>query len=195
MKWLQKKDNKAPITQERIFNFMFWLTVSVVVSLALLGIFKYADFFISSFNAATGLNVTVAPEYAENITYNAFLLDGLTVAETTFRIDGITYAYRMAGTVELLDDFTDISDLNTSFGHTSAGEVFWCTAKVSFDAGGQGKVLWFDLVPGILYSLSMDSGASEEALLDMANSSTNRCSRMTATAIVRTEARSRRFRR
>ena len=36
----------------------FWLTVSVVVSLALLGIFKYADFFISSFNAATGLNVS-----------------------------------------------------------------------------------------------------------------------------------------
>ena len=47
---------------------------------------------------ATGLDVTVAPENAEDITYNAFLLDGLTVAETTFRIDGITYAYRMAGT-------------------------------------------------------------------------------------------------
>ena len=37
----------------------FWLTVSVVVSLALLGIFKYADFFISSFNAVTGLNMTL----------------------------------------------------------------------------------------------------------------------------------------
>ncbi len=35
----------------------FWLTVSVVISLALLGIFKYADFFISSFNAATGLGI------------------------------------------------------------------------------------------------------------------------------------------
>ena len=35
----------------------FWLTVSVVVSLALLAVFKYADFFISSFNAVTGLNV------------------------------------------------------------------------------------------------------------------------------------------
>ena len=31
-------------------------------------------------------------------------------------------------------------------------------------------LLWFDLVPGILYSMSMDSGASEEALLEMANS-------------------------
>ena len=35
----------------------FWLIVSVVVSLSLLGIFKYADFFVSSVNAATGLSI------------------------------------------------------------------------------------------------------------------------------------------
>lgn len=34
-----------------------WLLVSVVISLALLGIFKYADFFIGSFNALTGLSI------------------------------------------------------------------------------------------------------------------------------------------
>ncbi len=34
-----------------------WLTVSIVISLALLGIFKYADFFVSSFNAVTGLSI------------------------------------------------------------------------------------------------------------------------------------------
>ena len=34
-----------------------WLSVSVVVSLGLLGIFKYADFFISSINAVTGLGI------------------------------------------------------------------------------------------------------------------------------------------
>ena len=34
-----------------------WLTVSVVISLALLGLFKYADFFIDSFNTVTGLSV------------------------------------------------------------------------------------------------------------------------------------------
>ena len=34
-----------------------WLTVSVVVSLGLLAIFKYADFFVDSFNAVTGLSV------------------------------------------------------------------------------------------------------------------------------------------
>ena len=34
-----------------------WLTVSVVISLALLGLFKYADFFIGSVNAVTGLGI------------------------------------------------------------------------------------------------------------------------------------------
>ena len=34
-----------------------WLTVSVVISLGLLGIFKYADFFIGSINAVTGLGL------------------------------------------------------------------------------------------------------------------------------------------
>ncbi len=35
----------------------FFLTVSVVVSLSLLAVFKYADFFVDSFNQATGLSV------------------------------------------------------------------------------------------------------------------------------------------
>ena len=35
----------------------FWLCLSIVISIGLLGIFKYADFFISSFNAVTGLSV------------------------------------------------------------------------------------------------------------------------------------------
>ena len=34
-----------------------WLLVSVVISLALLGVFKYADFFIGSFNTLTGLSI------------------------------------------------------------------------------------------------------------------------------------------
>ena len=34
-----------------------WLTVSVVISLGLLGLFKYADFFVDSINAVTGLSV------------------------------------------------------------------------------------------------------------------------------------------
>ena len=36
---------------------LFWLWVSVAVGVGLLGIFKYADFFVDSFNAVTGLSV------------------------------------------------------------------------------------------------------------------------------------------
>ena len=117
---------------------------------------------------ATGMDVTVAPENAENVTYNAFLLNGLTVAETSFQIDGITYAYRMSATLELQEDFTDISGLTEPFEKIAAGELLWCRAKISYNEGGQGKIIWFDVVPGILYSLSMDSGASEEVLLELA---------------------------
>ena len=35
----------------------FWLRVSVIVSLGLLGLFKYADFFLDSINAVTGLSL------------------------------------------------------------------------------------------------------------------------------------------
>ena len=35
----------------------FWLVLSIVVSLGLLGVFKYADFFVDNFNALTGLSV------------------------------------------------------------------------------------------------------------------------------------------
>lgn len=117
---------------------------------------------------ATGLNVAVAPADARNITYNAFLLEGLTVAETTFELDGITYAYRMAATMELGEDFADISGIGGTFAENIEGKVLWCSAKLHFDQNGQGRIVWFDVVPGILYSLSMDSGASESALLDLA---------------------------
>ena len=118
---------------------------------------------------STGLDVTVAPEAAQDITYNAFLLDGLTVAETTFELDGIRFSYRMAATAELLEDFTDISGMEGPFERISAGEVAWCRAKINYTQGGQGRIIWFDLVPGILYSMSMDSNASDEVLLELAN--------------------------
>ena len=116
----------------------------------------------------TGLDVTVAPESAEKITYNLFRLDNLTVAETTFEIDGITYAYRMAATTEIGEDFADISGMEGPFGQNTEGEVLWCGAKLSFNEGGQGKIVWFDVVPGILYSLHAESGASTDMLQNMA---------------------------
>ena len=117
----------------------------------------------------TGLDVTVAPEAAKDITYNAFLLDGLTVAETTFELDGVRFSYRMAATAELLEDFTDISGMTGPFERISAGEVAWCRAKINYTPGGPGRIIWFDVVPGILYSMSMNQDASDEVLVALAN--------------------------
>ena len=40
-----------------VFWKKFFLVVSVVISLSLLAVFKYADFFVDSFNKATGLSI------------------------------------------------------------------------------------------------------------------------------------------
>jgi hypothetical protein len=91
------------------------------------------------------------------------------VAETTFELEGVRFSYRMAATAELLEDFKDISGMAGPFERISAGEVTWCRAKINYTPGEQGRIIWFDLVPGILYSLSMDSSASDEVLLELAN--------------------------
>lgn len=119
--------------------------------------------------AALGYDLAAAPAGAEAVRYNAFELDGLTVGETEFILDGVSYSYRMAQTWVIEDDFADISGLEQEFQNHVTGEVMWCPAKLSFDEGGAGKVIWFDVAPGLLYSVSMEQGASEEALLAIAN--------------------------
>ena len=75
----------------------------------------------------------------------------------------------MAATAELLEDFKDISGIEGPFEQISAGEVAWCRAKINYTEGEQGRIIWFDVVPGILYSMSMEQGASDETLLELAN--------------------------
>ena len=116
-----------------------------------------------------GYNVAVAPEGATDITYDAFLLNDLTVAETTFVLDGIRYSYRMAATYEITEDFADISGTGNQYDVIATSEVGWCPAKIFYTENNSGKIIWFDIVPGLLYSLSMETNASEEALLQMAH--------------------------
>lgn len=114
--------------------------------------------------ATLGYDMAVAPEGAEAITYNAFMLDDLTVGETTFVLDGISYSYRTASTYVIEEEFADISGVEGATDILESGEIGWCPARLCYTEGGEGRILWFDVVPGLLYSLHMDSGASEEAL-------------------------------
>lgn len=106
--------------------------------------------------------------YLARITRN-LALDDLAVDETTFRLDGVRYSYRTAATDRIEEDFADISGIDTEYQNQSAAQVGWCQAKLAYEDGGAGGIIWFDVAAGLLYSLSMDQGASESALLEMAN--------------------------
>ncbi len=116
-----------------------------------------------------GYNVAVAPETATDVTYNAFRINNLSVAETTFLLDDIRYNYRMAATYEIAEDFDDISGTGEFYDIQTSGEVGWCPARIYYNENGYGKIIWFDIVPGLLYSLSMETNASEDVLLSMAH--------------------------
>lgn len=116
-----------------------------------------------------GYNVAIAPEGATDITYDAFRINNLAVAETTFLLDSIRYSYRMAATYETVLPFADISGTETNYEHHVTAEVGWCPAELYYTENGAGKIIWFDIVPGLLYSLSMETGASEESLLSLAH--------------------------
>jgi hypothetical protein len=115
-----------------------------------------------------GYHLAVVPEGATDITYHALGLDGHTVGEVSFVLNKVRWSYRMAATMELEADFRDISGQEDAYANESETQVAWCSARLSWNEDGFGKLVWFDLVPGLLYSLTMDSGASEQALMDMA---------------------------
>lgn len=115
-----------------------------------------------------GYQMAVAPDGAEQVVYDVLTLDGLAVGETTFVLDGVSYTYRTAATTEITEDFADISGLTAQYPVNETAAVSYCDARLSYEEGGSGKLVWFDPVPGLLYSLSMDSNASADTLIQMA---------------------------
>lgn len=116
-----------------------------------------------------GYNMAVTPENAENVIYDVFSMDDLTVAETAFSLNGIRCSYRTASTGVIEFPFADISGTAQDAPCHNSTELGWCQAELFFTEGGSGKIIWFDVAPGLLYSLTLESGASEKALLDLAN--------------------------
>lgn len=116
-----------------------------------------------------GYDLNGVPQGAEETEFRALTQERLTIGETTFVLDGVSYAYRVAATDTVEEEFEDISGIAREFTEECEGEIGWCSARLCFDEGGEGKILWFDAAPGLLYSLYMETGASEEALLHMAH--------------------------
>ena len=126
-----------------------------------------------SIMASCGLNVDVAPADAKDITYRTMELDTggepLLAAEAAFTLNDIQYRYRVAPYAPTEPDAQyDLSQLEIPGAVTETATVIWCDATLIYSPGGAGKIIWYDIVPGLLYSLDMNQGASAEALLTMA---------------------------
>lgn len=111
--------------------------------------------------------VPTAPEGADVLEYDLFDLDGETGTEVSFTLDGGTWCYRMAPTLDVTENIPDISGF-AGGSLTAEGKLRWCPAVLRWDAGGSGCILWKDVAPGLVYSLTVDTGASEDTLSDMA---------------------------
>ena len=120
----------------------------------------------------TGLNADVAPAEAEDVSYALLELETdaqtLTVAEVSFTLDGIAYCYRTAATGVISDPIYDLTQHDLPDAVQASATLGWCVATLYYEDGGAGKIIWFDIVPGLLYSLEMETGASAEALTTMA---------------------------
>ena len=112
--------------------------------------------------------VPAAPEGAGGGYYMALPLGDIAVIEVSFTADGVRWHYRMAPTDDVSEVIPDISEF-TGGTETAKGKVLWCDAALRWGGGdGAGCIIWRDIVPGLAYSLTADSGASETALSDMA---------------------------
>lgn len=108
------------------------------------------------------------PEGAEELRYAIIAGEDGSVAEMSFRLDGAECACRImpAGIPER--DVPDISGMYYEWQQAAEATVGYNTAKLCWIEGAQGVIRWYDYAPGLLYSVSLSSGATEEKLTELA---------------------------
>lgn len=139
---------------------------------------------------ATGIPLD-APDGASEVKYFYIDSEDTPISQVTFSLNGKQYCYRAQPTAYVrieanVDENADEKDLMsalndcTNIGAALSGMHYkWeCAslndiaesrdAVVAFNDGKEGFVAWLDVVPGILYSLSMNNGASQTVLTDTA---------------------------
>lgn len=112
-----------------------------------------------------GMNMNV-PDDAQNISYATIDTDNdKPIAQAKFTLDNVEYTYRIRSAAS----FEDISGAYFDWKTTNKIEISYCSGEVRFIDGEQGICLWYDTVPGLMYCIYAESGASEDSLLAMAN--------------------------
>jgi hypothetical protein len=134
-----------------------------------------------------GFDIGTAPEGSENVSYDILTVDaldsakepeavdGITVTDLYFEYDGACCTYRIGVPLTVPEEVPDISETEGNYEITvdtsdESTWVGWCRTAIYYTPGGEGKIVWFDVVPGICYSLTVDNGASEDSLRSMAAS-------------------------
>ena len=114
---------------------------------------------------ATGIDLSALSSY-EDASFASIAGDPV-VAQAQFTKDGKSYTYRVAAT----DEATDISGMNYVWEAMADEEckVGYCEANVNLSSEGAGLVTWYDMAPGLKYSLSVSENADADELLALAN--------------------------
>lgn len=139
----------------------------------------------------TGMDLA-APEGAENAACAYIDVENEEpIAQLTFTLDGKEYCYRAQSTgitsimsnadgsevsMDKLQDAMNtgtqigaaLSGLNYEWGCCATVDVDYCDGICAFNEGKAGFITWLDVAPGILYSLGMDDGCTQDLLMDTA---------------------------
>lgn len=112
----------------------------------------------------TGISFQV-PANAEDVSFWTIDTDPVT-AQMKFSFDGDEYCYRIAPAAE----YTDISGMYYEWANEDICPVKYNEANVFWNDFKEGVILWYDVAPGLMYSLSQDTNATFGTLDTMANS-------------------------
>lgn len=91
------------------------------------------------------------------------------IAQMNFIKDDISFTARIKPT----NQFEDISGMYYDWTNEQDCEIAWCSGKIYFMNDGEnnnpGICIWYDIAPGLMYSISMDDKSNPEILLNLAN--------------------------
>lgn len=111
-------------------------------------------------NKKLEINLKV-PEDAE--ISNCSVIDD-SLGEVVFSLDGTVYTYRGMAT----PSSEDISGLHYQFTSTGNADIGGYECAIEYNDDAAGFCRWYDDVAKVTYSVSVDKGASEELLTDIA---------------------------
>ena len=107
----------------------------------------------------TGISFVI-PEGVTDEIYSIITMEA-DISQVQFTLDGIEYCYR----IQPSDELSDISGMHYEWTVNSIVELPYAEAEVHFNEGEAGIILWYSAVMGLICSVSMDSGATEAALV------------------------------